>query len=73
MNVTISLDFDSLKEDIKNEYINRLIDLGYTEAQIKVLEDSFDSNIDGGFMDATFSVEMNRDETEVTACILVGG
>lgn len=73
MNVTISLDFDSLKEDIKNEYINRLIDLDYTEEQIKVLEDSFDKNIDCGFMDATFSVEMNRDETEVTACMLVGG
>jgi hypothetical protein len=30
-------------------------------------------NIDGGFMDATFEIEMNNDETEVTSCILVGG
>jgi hypothetical protein len=73
MKVTISLDFDALKDDIKNELVNRLIDLDYTEAQISALEDSFDSNIDGGFMDATFEIEFNKDESEVTSCMLVGG
>lgn len=73
MKVTISLDFDALKDEIKNEIVNRLIDLDYDKEQIDKLEESFDSNIDGGFMDATFEIEMNDDETEVTSCILVGG
>ena len=73
MKVTVSLDFDAIKDDLKNEFINRLIDLDYSEAQISLLEDSFDSNIDGGFMDATFEIEMNDEETEVTSCILIGG
>ncbi len=73
MKVTISLDFDDLKEDICNEFCNLLIDLDYTKKQIDALEKSFMENIDGGFMDATFEIEMNNDETEVTSCILVGG
>jgi len=72
MKVTISLDFEDLKEDIRNEFSNRLIDLDYTEAQIDALEKSFMENIDSGFIDATFEIEMNNDETEVTSCILVG-
>lgn len=73
MKVTISIDFDNIKDDIRNGMVNRLIDLDYTEAQITALEDSFDSNIDGGFMDATFEIEFNKDESEVTSCILIGG
>lgn len=73
MKVTISLDFDSLKDDIKNEMVNRLMDLDYTEAQIATLEASFDKDIDGGFVDATFEIEFNDAETEVTSCMLVGG
>jgi hypothetical protein len=72
MKVTISLDFDAIKEDICNEFCNRLIGLDYTEDQIDVLERSFMENIDGGFMDATFEIEMNNDETEVTSCVLIG-
>ncbi len=73
MKVTISLDFDAIKDDICMEFCNRLIDLDYTKEQIDALENSFMENIDGGFMDATFEIEMNNDETEVTSCILVGG
>lgn len=72
MKVTISLDFDLIKEDICNEFCNRLIDLSYTKEQIDDLEESFMENIDGGFMDATFEIEMNDDESEVTSCILAG-
>jgi hypothetical protein len=72
MKVTVSLDFDELKEDVCNEFCNRLIDLDYTKDQIDALEKSFMDNIDGGFMDGTFEIEMNTDETEVTSCILVG-
>ena len=73
MKVTISLDFESLKDDICTEYCNRLIDLDYTKEQIDALEKSFMENIDGGYMDATFEIETNNDETEVTSCILIGG
>lgn len=73
MKVTISLDFDALKEDISNEFCNRLDDLDYTKEQIDALEKSFMENIDGGFMDATFEIEMNGDETKVRSCVLVGG
>ncbi len=73
MKITISLDFDSLKEDIRNEIANRLDDLDYDEDTIETLLESFDSNIDGGFMDATFEIEMSDDETEITSCMLVGG
>jgi len=72
MKVTISLDFDAIKEDICNEFCNRLDDLDYTKEQIDALEKSFMDNIDGGFMDATFAIEMNADETGVRSCILVG-
>lgn len=72
MKVTISLDFDALKEDIINEFCNRLDDLDYTKEQIDALEKSFIEDIDGGFMDATFEIEINADETKVTSCVLVG-
>lgn len=72
MKVTISLDFDALKEDLQCAFVNRLTDLDYTEGQITALENSFMENIDGGYMDATFEIEMNDDETEVTSCVLVG-
>lgn len=73
MKVTISLDFDDLKQEIKDAFAGRLDDLGYTEEQITALEKSFDENIVGGFMDATFQIVMNDDETEVAGCVLVGG
>ena len=73
MEVTISLDFDGMKEDIMNCFLNRLGDLDYTNDQIEALEKSFEENIEGGFMDATFRIEMNYDETEVTECTLIGG
>lgn len=73
MKVTISLDFDYLRDDIRDVMGNRLEDLGYTVEQIELLMDSFDENIDGGFMDATFEIEFNDEETEVTSCVLVGG
>lgn len=72
MKVTISLDFDEIKGELQDAFVARLDDLGYTPEQIKALEESFFENIDGGYMDATFEVEMNEDESEVTSCILVG-
>lgn len=73
MKVTISLDFDALKDDIKNEIVNRLIDLDYDKEQIDKLEASFDENIEAYFMDATFEIEMDDDEKEIVGCFLVGG
>lgn len=73
MKVTISLDFDSLKEDIKNEIVNRLIDLDYDKEKIDKLETSFDENIEACFVDATFEIEMDDDENEIVGCCLVGG
>lgn len=73
MKVTISLDFDALKDDIRVALENRLADLNYENDVIDSLLESFDSNIDGGFMDATFEIEMNKDETEITSCMLIGG
>lgn len=73
MKVTISLDFDALKDDIKNEIVNRLIDLDYDKEQIDKLEASFDENIEASFMDATFEIEMDDDEKEIVGCFLVGG
>lgn len=73
MRVTISLDFDALKDDIKNEIVNRLIDLDYDKEQTDKLEASFDSNIGACFMDATFEIEMDDAETEIVGCYLVGG
>lgn len=73
MKVTISLDFDdSMKDEVRLQFVQRLEQLGYTEDQVTVLEDSFDQNIAEMYMDATFEIEMNNDETEVTGCILVG-
>lgn len=71
--VTVSLDFESLKEEVQNNFCNRLDDLGYTKDQIDALEKSFMENIEAVFIDATFEVEMNSDETEVTGCSLIGG
>lgn len=71
MKVTISLDFYAIKDDIKNEMINRLIDLKYAEEEIEKLEQSFDENIDGCFMDATF--ELEEVNGEIVSCMLVGG
>lgn len=73
MKVTISLDFDALKDDIRIALENRLAGLDYENDAIDILLESFDSNIDGGFMDATFEIEMNKDETEITSCMLIGG
>jgi hypothetical protein len=73
MKVTVSLDFDALKEEIRDAFVNRLEDFNYSNDDIENLANSFMDNIDGGYMDATFEVEMNDDETEVTACMLVGG
>ena len=73
MKVTVSIDFDSIKDDICMEFVSRLSALDYTEDQIDALEASFMENIDAGFIDATFEIGMNDDETEVTECILIGG
>lgn len=73
MKVTISLDFDLLKDDIRDALGNRLDDLDYDDEQVEKILQSFDDNIDGGFVDATFEIEMNSDETEVTSCMLIGG
>lgn len=73
MRVTISLDFDALKEELADAYANRLDELGYDDDKITELLNSYAGNIDGGYMDATFEIETNDDETEVTACMLVGG
>lgn len=73
MKVTISLDFDAIKEDVCNEFINRLDSLGYSEEQISNLEKSFMENIDAGYMDVTFEVETNKNETDVTSCFIIGG
>ena len=72
MKVTISLDFDSLKDDIRNELANKL-DEYYEDDCVDALLESFDKNIDGGFMDAVFEIEVNKDETEIVSCMLVGG
>lgn len=72
MKVTISLDFDSFKDDIRNELANKL-DRDMDEDEADRLLESFDKNIGGGFMDAVFEIEMNNDETEITGCYLIGG
>lgn len=72
MKVTISLDFEALKEEIADDYASRLDDLKYSEDEIDRLRASFMENIDSGFMDATFEIETDLEETEVTSCILIG-
>lgn len=73
MRVTISLDFDALKDDIRDAFGNRLDDLDYSNEEIEKLLASFDENIVGGYMDATFEVAFTRDGEGVTECMLVGG
>lgn len=73
MQVTIGLNFSDLMEEISNEMCNRLKGLGYTDEQIGALEKSFNDDFDCGYMDATFEIELNDEENEVTSCTLVGG
>lgn len=73
MKVTVSLDFDALKDDIRCELENKLADYYDDDALVDRLLESFDKNIGGGFLDAVFEIEMNSDETEIDGCFLVGG
>ena len=74
MKVTISLDFDdTMKDEVRLGFVQRLERLGYTEDQVTALEDSFDQQFDEMYMDLTFEVGMNIDETECTSLEIVGG
>jgi len=74
MKVTISLDFDdTMKDEVRLGFVQRLEQLGYTEDQVTALEDSFDQQFDEMYMDLTFEIGMNNDETECTSLEIVGG
>jgi hypothetical protein len=74
MKVTISLDFDySMKDEVRLGFMQRLEQLGYTEDQVTALGDSFDQQFSENYMDLTFEIGMNDDETECTSLEIVGG
>ncbi len=73
MQVTASLSLDDVKQDITDEFCNRLESLGYDKDKIETLLNSINSDIDWNYADVTFEVEMNDDETEVTGLYVTGG
>lgn len=73
MQVTASLSLDDLKQDITDEFCNRLESLGYDKDKIETLLNSINSDIDWNYADVTLEVEMNDDETEVTGLYVTGG
>lgn len=70
--VTISLDFDSLKDDLHSVIAEKLDEYYEDEVVDKLLE-SFEKNFGGHFVDAVFEVEINEEKSEIECVSLVGG
>lgn len=70
--VTISLDFDLLKDDLHSVIAEKLDEYYEDEAVDKLLK-SFEENFGGHLVDAVFEVEINEEKSEIECVSLVGG
>lgn len=71
MKITIGIAWDDIIDEIRSELAIKAEH--YYKDTADALLKSFDENFGGGFIDATFELEISDDETEVTSCMLVGG